>query len=119
MTKWNDPEEDADDAAGFGLDARFESEVDYIDQLEQRILEILSSLETLHEEKKNLKRQVSEMQGKLQEKDAELARLRANEERATASVSKSRKFKEKEEVIRSRVQKMMAKLEHLEEIIYN
>jgi FtsZ-binding cell division protein ZapB len=82
--------------------------------LENKISEAISLIQKLRQENRELQTQVQTLQKENQDKDAQLGALREEVQKLKDNAQESHQFKAREEEIRSKVEKMLAKLEELQ-----
>jgi len=84
------------------------------EDLENRISQTISLIQKLKQENRELQKQIQTLQEENQEKDKTLGALQEEMQKLKDQPQESRQFKAREEEVRSKVEKMLAKLEELQ-----
>jgi FtsZ-binding cell division protein ZapB len=85
-----------------------------LEVLENKVSQAINAVQKLKQENRELQTQVQALQKENQEKDAQLVALREEMQKLKDNAQESHQFKAREEEIRSKVEKMLAKLEELQ-----
>ncbi|MCG3118470.1 MAG: hypothetical protein ALAOOOJD_00681 [bacterium] len=82
--------------------------------LENKISQAISTIQKLKQENSELQKRILSLQEESQEKDKEFGALQAEMQKLKDHAQESQQSKTREEEIRSKVEKMLAKLEELQ-----
>jgi FtsZ-binding cell division protein ZapB len=82
--------------------------------LENKISQTINTIQQLKQENRDLQKRLQALQEENQEKDKKLGTLQEEMQKLKDHPQESQQFKTREEEIRSKVEKMLAKLEELQ-----
>jgi len=82
--------------------------------LENKISQAIGTIQKLKQENRELQQRCEALQAENQEKDKQLGALQEEMQKVKANTQESQQFKVREEEVRSKVEKMLAKLEELQ-----
>jgi FtsZ-binding cell division protein ZapB len=82
--------------------------------LENKISQAISAIQKLKQENRELEKRLQALREENQEKDKMLGALQEEIQKLKDNTQESQQFKTREEEIRSKVEKMLAKLEELQ-----